>query len=117
MKRPASDGGNAGDREHALRSGSPRVSQIVGETVEPDGQNTRSRSSLSSPLVGGLPGTAGSGSVGTAGMGGRSAGQWEQKVCQSPMITGEDPEGAAGLQALMTLRTSLSPTLRSVEEA
>ena len=33
------------------------------------------------------------------------------------MLTGEDPEGAAGLQALMTLRTSLSPSLKSEEEA
>ena len=125
VKRPASDGGSVGDRDaHALRSGSPRVSQIVGETVEPDRQNTRSRSSLNSPLVAGLSGAVGTagnggtaGSVGSAGLGGRSAGQGEQKVCHSPMITGEDPEGAAGLQALMTLRTSLSPTLRSVEEA
>lgn len=117
VKRPASDSGSVGEREaHALRSGSPRVSQIVGETVEPDGQNTRSRSSLSSPLV--APGPAGpAGSVVPAGMASRSGGQWEQNVCHSPMITGEDPEGAAGLQALMALRTSLSPTLRSVEEA
>ena len=38
-------------------------------------------------------------------------------ISKSPLLTGEDPEGAAGLQALMSLRTSLSPTLQAVEEA
>ena len=32
-------------------------------------------------------------------------------LSKSPMLTGEDPQGAAGLQALLTLRTSLSPPL------
>lgn len=38
-------------------------------------------------------------------------------MSKSPLLTGEDPEGAAGLQALMSLRTSLSPTLHAVDEA
>ena len=32
-------------------------------------------------------------------------------LSKSPMLTGEDPQGAAGLQALLTLRTSLSPPM------
>ena len=39
------------------------------------------------------------------------------EMSKSPLLTGEDPEGAAGLQALMSLRTSLSPTLHAVDEA
>lgn len=38
-------------------------------------------------------------------------------MSKSPLLTGEDPEGAAGLQALMSLRTSLSPALHAVDEA
>ena len=38
-------------------------------------------------------------------------------ISKSPLLTGEDPEGAAGLQALMSLRTSLSPMLHAADEA
>lgn len=38
-------------------------------------------------------------------------------ISKSPLLTGEDPEGAAGLQALMSLRTSLSPMLQAADEA
>lgn len=52
----------------------------------------------------------------------RSAGELMSRrgqldISKSPLLTGEDPEGAAGLQALMSLRTSLSPTLQAVDEA
>ena len=36
-------------------------------------------------------------------------------IRKSPLLTGEDPQGAAALQALMGLRSSLSPQLSTNE--
>lgn len=38
-------------------------------------------------------------------------------ICKSPLLTGEDAEGAEGLKALMGLRSSLSPMTQAAEEA
>lgn len=38
-------------------------------------------------------------------------------ICKSPLLTGEDTEGAEGLKALMGLRSSLSPMTQAAEEA
>lgn len=32
-------------------------------------------------------------------------------ISKSPLLTGEDPQGAEGLQTLLTLRSSLSPLM------
>ena len=32
-------------------------------------------------------------------------------MAKSPLLTGEDPQGAEGLQTLLTLRSSLSPLM------
>ena len=34
-------------------------------------------------------------------------------MAKSPLLTGEDPQGAEGLQTLLTLRSSLSPLIGS----
>ena len=38
-------------------------------------------------------------------------------LSKSPLLTGEDAEGAEGLKALMGLRSSLSPIVPILEEA